>query len=828
MTCRNRSINKHFLAHNNRENNMNLKNTIITAGAIITSVYASGVAAENVKPNAITSLNQSASYEHRKSHLSKEPNAPRLVSPAQYERLQRLMSHDVKPELHTKKHKLSDKISSKSAMKVNFSFAASNAVNTGCNVASDLNGLTGDELINGLKGGSLYNCLYGLYDNNLAGSDLFSDSNLYTVVTEINTMLASYDANNAQQASELEKLVTYLRAMHWAETSTGRTFQSDYKTALNNAFTTYFSGAHFVAFNGDITRNFMIKYEMLVLLNSSSTDRQPYLPRFTEALIGYANSVGRDNDWGVYYQEQSVTLLLTHLFNANVYQEQEFINTITAHPEIVTNLINFVSSDATWLIDHTRQYQWSDAVSELGRLLKLGGAIANSVRPTIQSILSTYSYEGSGSSGWINAQNMVKNYDSANCDLYGEACSFDLESYVLSSEHQCSPSVRLRYQGELSADNLAQTCSSLNAGQNKFHQIFGTTPQQPVADDLNSALEVIVFSSSSQYQSYAGQFFGINTDNGGMYLEGDPEVQGNQARFIAFQATWLSDFVIWNLEHEQYHYLDGRFNKWGDFSDSPENDVWWGEGLAEYLSQPDNNPNALAEAPKKTYQLSELFQTTYANSDQVRTYYWGYLANRFMMENHRDVIDNELLPTFRAPKYVPVTLPEENNEGCTFDWGWQAKPTAEENNWLWLYDDSPESGFNGSGYWVWTCGQPNTGEQPEQPEEPEEPTLPEYTPYQDILANWGTSFDAEFDQWLDCIVAGNGLCEQQPAFKVEDIDQNGAVDKRDISAFQSMLRTTTSLGLEYDFNQDQIVDRRDVRPMMELCDLPRCAIAPTN
>ncbi|GHE84357.1 collagenase [Thalassotalea profundi] len=809
---------------------MNFKNIIITAGAIVSSAYAGNVVASTEKPNNITSLKQSASFEHRTSHLSKQPNAPRLVSPVQYQRLQSLMTHDDhahKPLLNLKKINNKPSKAIKSSDRINFSYSSSNVTTSGCSSVSDLNGLTGDELTTALKNGSLYDCLYGLYNNALAGSELFSDANLLTVVTEINTVLANYNANDAGQANELEKLVTYLRAMHWVESGTGRTFQSNYQTALNNAFAAYFGGEHFTTFNGDATRNFMIKYEMLVLLTSSKIDRQPYLLRFTEALLGYANTVARDDNWGVYYQEQSVTLLLTHLFNANVSEEQDFINTITANPAILTNLMNFVSTNGTWLIGHTREYQWSDTVSELGRLLKLGGNIADTVRPAIQTILSTYSYEGAGSSGWINAQNMVKNYDSANCALYGEACSFELESYILSGEYECSSTVKLRYQGTLSNENLTDTCNTLSAGQNKFHQVFGTSPQQPVADDYNDTLEVVLFSSSTQYESYAGQFFGINTDNGGMYLEGDPEVEGNQARFIAFQATWLSDFVIWNLEHEQYHYLDGRYNKWGDFSDSPANSVWWAEGLAEYLSQPNDNASALAQAPNKTYLLSELFQTTYANGDSTRVYTWGYLANRFMMENHRDVIDNELLPTFRAAKYLPVTLPEENNEGCTFDWGWQAKPTAEENNWLWLYDDSPESGFNGTGYWVWTCGQPNTGEQPNPEPEPT-PELPEYTPYQDILANWGTSFDEEFNQWLDCIVAGNGVCDSQSVYKVEDIDQNGAVDLRDINAFQNMLRNNPSLGLEYDFNQDQAVDRRDVRPMMNLCDLPRCAIAPVN
>ncbi|WP_448570066.1 PPC domain-containing protein, partial [Thalassotalea ganghwensis] len=65
-----------------------------------------------------------------------------------------------------------------------------------------------------------------------------------------------------------------------------------------------------------------------------------------------------------------------------------------------------------------------------------------------------------------------------------------------------------------------------------------------------------------------------------------------------------------------------------------------------------------------------------------------------------------------------------------------------------------------------------------------------------------------------------GLTEESPA----DIDNNGAVDKRDIQLFQQMLRND-ELGLEYDFSGDGMVNQKDVRAMMRLCDLPRCAIA---
>jgi microbial collagenase len=318
-------------------------------------------------------------------------------------------------------------------------------------------------------------------------------------------------------------------------------------------------------------------------------------------------------------------------------------------------------------------------------------------------------------------------------------------------------------------------------------------------------LEVVIFKSSTDYQNFAGDFFGINTNNGGMYLEGTPSDPDNQARFIAYQATWLQpSFVVWNLEHEYIHYLDGRYNQWGSFSDQPDNLVWWGEGLAEYLSQPNTNANALAVAPTKTYDLSQLFQTTYANSNTARTYHWGYLAVRYMFERQRAQINEPLLPTLRAVKYQISSAP------CSFAWGWQEKPVAIANNWSWLYDDSAW----GSGYWVWTCGQSN---------DDAPPPLPEFVPYQDILANWNTKFDGDFDQWLDCLVVGAGTCAVK--FRPADLDENHAVDKRDVDIFNQRLRTKTGLSSALDFNLDGQINQSDVQAMMKLCDLARCAIA---
>lgn len=733
--------------------------------------------------------------QHKNSSLNKGFNPPRTMSPQQFQELARAeqsLESIYKNNGHTVEKFRQTTDSPMSSVKV------------GCSTASDLSGLAGEDLVSAVKSGDLNNCLYGLFDTSRVGKDVFSDQSLLTIIGAINTSLNTYDATNSTQAAELEKLIIFLRAMHLAEWGNNRVFPAEYHTGLEQAFTSYFSSNAFDTYNGSATRNFMLRYEMLILVDSSGINRIPYIADMTDSLLGYANSVSRTNDWGVYYEENGVTRILTHLFNASSVQTAELEQEALNNPAIVNNLKQFVDTDGKWLVGHTREYQWSDSVNELARFLRFGGSIADSVRPSIQAVLSDYSHDGAGSQGWLNAQAAIGFYDSMNCNLYGDACSFDLEAVILSGNHTCPSGVKFRFQEPISSENLTNMCISLELKEQEFHQLLSTNSNSPVADDNNRHLEVVVFSSYNDYDRYAGTFFGISTDNGGMYLEGTPWEIDNQARFITHQATWLPGFQVWNLEHEYIHYLDGRYTIWGSPILQPVNTVWWAEGLAEYLSQPTNNPNALNVALDGTYQLSDIFQTTYDNGGTERVYYWTYLALRYMIEEQRSDVENFLLPTLRAKKQA---LPVGE---CTFDWRWELKTTAAENNWFWTQDDSTWA----SGVWVWTCGQ----------QLEEDPVIPSFTPYQDILTKWGTNFDTDFNQWLACIFTSNGDCVAQDSSPA-DINGNNTVDIHDINLFRSMLRNPTDLSLDLDFNQDGRVNNRDLRPMMQLCDLPRCAIA---
>ena len=230
---------------------------------------------------------------------------------------------------------------------------------------------------------------------------------------------------------------------------------------------------------------------------------------------------------------------------------------------------------------------------------------------------------------------------------------------VLTQEHACSDSIIIRSQA-LTTTQIEQACQLLGKQEAKFHQLFGTQGK-PVANDHNISMRANVYHSREDYSQYVTAHFDVPSDNGGMFLEGLPHNAGNQAEFVAYEKKG----EIWNLAHEYVHYLDGHFNLYGDFCASLHDShsapeycpqpapllphlVWWSEGLGEYISQGDNNKAAIELAKEsltnsRAYPLSELFNTSYEmNGGSDRVYRWGYLAVRFMMEQHKDKIDTML------------------------------------------------------------------------------------------------------------------------------------------------------------------------------------------
>lgn len=207
---------------------------------------------------------------------------------------------------------------------------------------------------------------------------------------------------------------------------------------------------------------------------------------------------------------------------------------------------------------------------------------------------------------------------------------------ALPIKHVCSDSLTILAQ-DLSDAELAQSCQRLTSQEATFHDKL-VTENQPVANDFNQSLRVVIFDDHAQYNMFGQLVFDIHTDNGGMYIEGTPQNPDNIATFYSYEQFWARpEFKVWNLNHEYVHYLDGRFVKYDTYGHFPSHMVWWSEGLAEYIAFGDENPKIgkLLGKLDEFLTLKQVFDTEYKDgTDQV--YKWGYLGVRFMYENQRE------------------------------------------------------------------------------------------------------------------------------------------------------------------------------------------------
>jgi hypothetical protein len=192
--------------------------------------------------------------------------------------------------------------------------------------------------------------------------------------------------------------------------------------------------------------------------------------------------------------------------------------------------------------------------------------------------------------------------------------------------------------GQLTTDQLDFICSEIESVETLFHQKL-STDMTPVPSDENDAVDVNIFANQPAFMT-TGQYLLDMRDDAetGIYFESDPESASANAEVITFEARRWADneFFVWELTHEYTHYLDGRYNKQGNYSTTTSHDMtWWTEGLAEYIA--DNaSPYLsvkLAQSPT-TFSLSEIIKSGYGGD--ASPYSWGSTAVKFMVEQRPD------------------------------------------------------------------------------------------------------------------------------------------------------------------------------------------------
>ncbi|MFM2587803.1 collagenase [Vibrio sp. TBV020] len=458
----------------------------------------------------------------------------------------------------------------------------------------------------------------------------FESGNMYNVAKHTASLARSYQGGGSD---ELEALFLYLRAGYYAEFYNDRiSFVSWVQPAVREAIDAFVRNA---AFYENSDAHGKVLSEVIIAMDSAGLQHE-YIDVVTQWLTRWNAQYAQQ-----WYMRNAVNGVFTILFGGQ--WNDEFVAKIGAQQSLVDALGNFAANRDS--IGRDDEFMTANAGRELGRLLQYTNtAIESNVKTKVKSIFSQYEMFGYGDSVWLATADTASYY--VECSEFG-ICNFEqeLKSLVLAQSYTCSPTIRILSQNMTPAQHQA-ACDKMGYEEGYFHTRL-ETGNQPVADDHNTQLQVNIFDTSDDYGKYAGPIFDIDTNNGGMYLEGDPATPGNIPNFIAYEASYANaDHFVWNLEHEYVHYLDGRFDMYGGFNHPTEKVVWWSEGVAEYVANEDNNPRAIETIlDGSTYTLQEIFETTYDGFDVDRIYRWGYLAVRFMFERHMDDVNQMLVET---------------------------------------------------------------------------------------------------------------------------------------------------------------------------------------
>lgn len=463
------------------------------------------------------------------------------------------------------------------------------------------------------------NSLFGLSRDDALRT--FTNEKMAAVADEIARLAPGYDGDNDQ---DILQLIIFVRAGYYNQFKYRDQGLGAFNTAVAQsvraALDAFFANNVALALENDAHGEILAE---AVIMIDSARENARFLPQVRTLLANYDDAYG-------YFMERALNNCFFVLFNQGV--ELPGL-TEQAASGLADTLSSFIRSNLGKL-GGGKEYLVLNAARELSRQMRYPGGIKDYAAAKVDQLVELTAFNNATAPLRTIFGQYVETYDRDNCQRYG-LCNYrdDLRAAVLPVQHACSPTISIRAQS-ISADELRSACDSVAGEQAYFHRALATR-NLPVGNDNNTALEMVIFNSSSDYARYSSAIYGNDSNNGGVYLEGNPAVAGNQPRFIAYEAEWVRPtFQIWNLEHEFVHYLDGRYNLYGDFMTGySQGTVWWTEGLAEYISWSylnQENTRAREQAARKPWTLSQLFQNGYG--DQARVYQGGYLAVRYMFE----------------------------------------------------------------------------------------------------------------------------------------------------------------------------------------------------
>ncbi|MEU7113698.1 collagenase [Streptomyces sp. NPDC046182] len=414
-------------------------------------------------------------------------------------------------------------------------------------------------------------CLRGLiwtWDARL--TPVMSDAHVQAVARRISSLAAAHDGRNS---SHLEEMFTYLHAVAYHDFSRDEIDVTDAPTvdAMRRAVAAFAGAARTFDVTPSNARTLRealysasapgLRHHQLALIKNVLATMGPDRP-----------ATHQDAGWaGAALAALSVNYLGVYPGN----QDTAFHAAAAADPAYRAAFKAFAGY--THLKGGANAWVTRDALSEYGRFGQITG-LKDSVVADLGGLIGPVRNDwGAGSAPWATLVSWLNFYEA--CKPYG-VCKEDIEKHIFPYTYTYdNGAIKVRTGlDRATVDQLYYASKQVKA---QYHRVLGT--EQPLAGDPNTSLNIVLYGSRADYENYHPVLTGMDTNNGGIYIERGATFYTYQRRVPQDSSLTLEEL----FRHEYVHYLNGRFAVPGFFGEGPwyegDRTTAMDEGTAEFF-----------------------------------------------------------------------------------------------------------------------------------------------------------------------------------------------------------------------------------------------------
>ena len=435
--------------------------------------------------------------------------------------------------------------------------------------SQDVAGLTPAQLVAYLES-TTYNCLYNFVwtlDANMRG--VLDDAHVTAVLNEIQALAPAYPGDDSQHLWELMDFAHAAYYLKFYNPNDQALFTLNaVQAAAQQAFDAFAASAHFDDFNAAAGS---ILYDWVGAVDGALLGDR-YYTQFVGILHTFNSQQAR---WGDY--EQAVVAYTTL---GAIWRE------IGLNPNFVAKIDQSLLNELSALavnngLPAAAQYLAANAIWVLGGICQNVPAWKAAA---VQAITNARAVWPQLSAPWLWT---VATLDACNNCLdanNAKLCKADVIPLLYAADLSTTYTFddgAMVVRTPLTLDRVQVLYHAVKAVEAQFNRLTQTIA--PLADDPNGVLKIMLWGSRADYEKDAPFMFGVDTNNGGLYIEQD-------GTFYTYDRTLQES--IYPLEelfrHEFTHYMAGRFLIEGMWGQTPiyqnHRMVWFDEGLAEFCT----------------------------------------------------------------------------------------------------------------------------------------------------------------------------------------------------------------------------------------------------